>query len=197
VRRAALPAVPALVVCLSVFGAWSSAPPVVESPDDPFVVVSLSDGGQVVIELFPSEVPETVANFRQLVGDRYYDGLVFHRAEDWVVQTGSINGDGTGGPPWCIDLESSKHPNTRGAVGMAREFGKPNSAGSQFYVLRKDALQLDDAAARSDDAYTYCVFGRVVQGMNVVDSMKVGAEIASAREVPYSQLPAGSAGAAQ
>jgi len=196
VLRAALPAAPALLACLVAVGAWSVAPPAVESQDNPFVVVSLSDGGRIVIELFPSEVPETVANFRQLVSDRYYDGLVFHRVDDWVVQTGSINGDGTGGPPWSIELEVSKHANTRGAVGMAREDYAPNSASSQFYVLTKDALRLDDPRS-TRDGYTYSVFGRVVEGMTVVDSMKAGAEIVSAREVPYTELPAGSAPTAQ
>ncbi len=152
----------------------------VESRDNPFLVIRLLDGRTITLELFPDEAPETVDNLLTLVEDRYYDGLVFHRVEDWVVQTGAMEADGTGGPPWTIERELTERPNIRGAVGMALVAGDPNSGSSQFYVLRKDSPHLDGG---------YCVFGRVLSGMEVVDSMTPGEPIETIRRVSYEDLP--------
>jgi len=121
--------------------------------------------GQIVLELYPDLMPVTVANFDKLVKSGFYNGLKFHRVEDWVVQGGDPVGNGTGGPGWTIKLEI--HPqlrNVRGAVAMARAMD-PDSAGSQFYILKKDALWLDGQ---------YAVFGKVIEGMDVVDQIKQG-----------------------
>lgn len=138
----------------------------------PRVAIGLATGESIVLELFAADAPDTVDNFLNLVRDRFYDGLVFHRVEDWVVQTGCPEGDGSGGPPWTITLELSGHPNVRGAVGMARVGDDPHSAGSQFYILKKDAPHLDGQ---------YAVFGQVVSGMEAVDGMVQGAAITSIR----------------
>lgn len=124
-----------------------------------------TDKGQIVIEIYPDKMPITTANVEKLVNKGFYDGLTFHRVEDWVVQGGDPNGNGTGGPGWKIKLET--HPdlkNVRGAVAMARSRER-DSAGSQFYILKKDASWLDG---------DYAVFGKVLQGMEIVDKLANG-----------------------
>ena len=110
-------------------------------------------------------MPLTVANFVKLAESGFYDGLTFHRAEDWLIQGGDPLGTGTGGPGYTIKLET--HPqlkNVRGALAMARK-SDPDSAGSQFYILKEDAAWLDRQ---------YAVFGYVTNGMDVVDKIQVG-----------------------
>jgi peptidyl-prolyl cis-trans isomerase B (cyclophilin B) len=124
-----------------------------------------TDRGQIVMEVYPDLMPATVANFDKLVQSGFYNGLKFHRVEDWVIQGGDPIGNGTGGPGWKIRLETNPQlPNVRGAVGMARAMD-PDSAGSQFYILKQDAPSLDGG---------YAVFGKVVQGMDVVDQIQKG-----------------------
>lgn len=121
--------------------------------------------GKITMELYPEKMPITVENFLKLVNDGFYNGLSFHRVEHWVIQGGDPNGDGTGGPGWQIKLET--HPdlkNVVGAVAMARS-SNPDSAGSQFYILKKDSSWLDGE---------YAVFGKVIEGMDVVKSIVVG-----------------------
>ncbi|NPV90137.1 MAG: peptidylprolyl isomerase [Firmicutes bacterium] len=125
-----------------------------------------TDKGQIVVEVYPQAMPQTVANFQKLVDSKFYNGLNFHRVEDWVIQGGDPKGDGTGGPGWTIPLENSPSQlkNVRGALAMARS-QDPNSAGSQFYILKNDATTLDGQ---------YAVFGKVVKGMEVVDKIQKG-----------------------
>lgn len=124
-----------------------------------------TDQGKIVMEVYPDLMPITVENFLKLVEAKFYDGLTFHRVEDWVIQGGDPQGNGTGGPGWTIKLETNPElKNVRGAVAMARS-QEPDTAGSQFYILKKDASGLDGK---------YAVFGRVVQGMEVVDGIKPG-----------------------
>lgn len=121
--------------------------------------------GQIVLEVYPDLMPITVENFDKLVQSGFYNGLKFHRVEDWVIQGGDPLGNGTGGPGWTIRLETNPQlKNLRGAVAMARAMD-PNSAGSQFYILKVDAPWLDGQ---------YAVFGRVIQGMDVVDQIEIG-----------------------
>jgi peptidyl-prolyl cis-trans isomerase B (cyclophilin B) len=121
--------------------------------------------GQIVLEVYPDLMPITVANFDKLVQSGFYNGLKFHRVEDWVIQGGDPKGNGTGGPGWSIKLETNPQlRNMRGAVAMARAMD-PDSAGSQFYILKKDASWLDGQ---------YAVFGKVTEGMDVVDQIKTG-----------------------
>lgn len=131
----------------------------------PHQVTIATDQGEIVLEVYPDLMPITVANFDKLVQSGFYNGLKFHRVEDWVVQGGDPEGNGTGGPGWSIKLETSPQlKNLRGAVAMARAMD-PDSAGSQFYILKTDASWLDGQ---------YAVFGKVVRGMDVVDKIQVG-----------------------
>jgi cyclophilin family peptidyl-prolyl cis-trans isomerase len=137
------------------------------------VRVKITTGrGEFTMELYPDLMPNTVANFLRLVNSEFYDGLSFHRVEDWVVQGGDPKGDGTGGPGWAIDFEtSSQLTHERGAVGMARRSDDRNSAGSQFYIVKREEHRLDGE---------YAIFGRVVEGMSIVDRLQRGDEILSA-----------------
>ena len=124
-----------------------------------------TEKGNIELEIFPGKMPITVENFEKLTNDGFYNGLAFHRVEDWVVQGGDPNGNGTGGPGWTIKLETHNElKNVRGAVAMARS-AHPDSAGSQFYILKTDAHWLDGQ---------YAVFGNVTEGMDVVDKLKNG-----------------------
>jgi peptidyl-prolyl cis-trans isomerase B (cyclophilin B) len=130
-----------------------------------------TDKGTIVLHLYPAAMPKTVANFVRLIEAKFYDGLSFHRVEDWVVQCGDPKGDGTGGPGWKLEFET--HPelkHDRGGVGMARQQHDVNSAGSQFYIVKTDAHFLDGA---------YACFGKVASGMDVVEQLRKGDKIIS------------------
>lgn len=125
-----------------------------------------TDKGVIKIALYPDLMPNTVKNFMELVSKGFYNGLTFHRVEDWVVQGGDPNGNGSGGSEKTIKLETNpKLKNLRGFVAMARRPDNLDSATSQFYILKNDSPGLDGS---------YAVFGRVVSGMDIVDGMKIG-----------------------
>jgi peptidyl-prolyl cis-trans isomerase B (cyclophilin B) len=152
----------ALVVLLVVAAAYwiNERPPVTAK-----TVTMQTTKGDLAIEIYPKKMPVTVANFEKLVQSKFYNGLSFHRVEDWVIQGGDPKGNGSGGPGWTIPLETSPDlKNIRGAVVMARS-QDPDSAGSQFYILKKDASWLDGQ---------YAVFGRVIIGMDTVDQIRTG-----------------------
>lgn len=132
--------------------------------------------GNININLRGDLMPLTTANFVKLAGSGFYDGLIFHRVEDWVVQGGDPTGLGSGGPGYAIKLEThTDMRNVRGAVAMARS-PHPDSAGSQFYILREDAIWLDG---------DYAVFGYVTSGMDVVDKLAKGDIMTSVTVAPY------------
>lgn len=126
--------------------------------------------GEIELEFFPDAAPKTVENFKKLAGSGFYDNLVFHRiVPGFVIQGGDPNTKtdsarsrwGTGGPGWNVRAEFNKNKHTRGALSMARS-QDPNSAGSQFFIVLKDAAFLDGQ---------YTVFGRVTSGMDAVDKI--------------------------
>ncbi|MFU8796008.1 MAG: peptidylprolyl isomerase [Dehalococcoidia bacterium] len=120
--------------------------------------------GDLVLELFARDVPRTVDNFVTLAREGFYDGLTFHRVEPgFVVQGGCPIGDGTGGPGYQFADEITRHKHGTGALSMANS--GPNTNGSQFFITLDDWPHLDG---------TYSVFGRVVEGMDVVESIEVG-----------------------
>ena len=125
-----------------------------------------TDLGDIVIGLFTESAPVASENFLNLAGSGYYDGVGFHRvAPGFVLQGGDPEGTGAGGPGYTIADEEVVGEYGRGIVAMART-PEPNSQGSQFFVV------LDDEAKRSlDAARTYAIFGRVVEGMDVVDAI--------------------------
>jgi peptidylprolyl isomerase len=121
--------------------------------------------GVVVIELLPEIAPNHVARIKELVKEKFYDGIVFHRVIDgFMAQTGDPTGTGSGGSGRKINAEFSSTPHKRGIVSMARA-QNPNSADSQFFIVLADSTYLDNQ---------YTVFGRVISGMEFVDKIKKG-----------------------
>lgn len=118
--------------------------------------------GVIELELWPDRAPRHVENFRKLVADGFYDGLVFHRViPDFMIQTGCPLGNGTGGPGWTVEAEFGDDPFEAGTLGMARS-QDPNSAGSQFFICVADCDWLNGQ---------YTAFGRVTSGQDVADSI--------------------------
>ncbi len=134
-----------------------------------------TDKGEILIELFPDDAPDTVANFKKLAASGFYDGLSFHRViPGFVAQGGDPKGDGTGGPGYRIRAEFNARRHERGTVAMARA-ADPDSAGSQFYICYGDLPHLDGQ---------YTVFGKVIEGMDVVDRIRVGDVMREVRVEP-------------
>jgi len=128
------------------------------------LLLQLKDG-TVEIELYPDVAPKHVARIKQLVRQKFYDGLTWHRViEGFMAQGGDPKGNGTGGSGVNIPAEFNAKPHKRGAVSMARAMD-PNSADSQFFICFKDARFLDGQ---------YTVWGQVVKGMEYVDNIKRG-----------------------
>lgn len=132
------------------------------------VTIEMENGKKIVIELDPSAAPKTVKNFEKLVSEGFYDGLIFHRViSGFMIQGGCPDGTGMGGPGYNIHGEFAQNgfanplKHTRGVISMARAMD-PNSAGSQFFIMHADAPHLDGA---------YAAFGKVVEGMDVVDEI--------------------------
>ena len=125
--------------------------------------------GEIKIELYPDYAPNTVNNFISLVKKCFYNGLIFHRViENFMIQGGDPKGVGTGGPGYSIKgefISNGFKVNTlrheRGVISMARA-QMPNSAGSQFFIMHKDAFYLDGQ---------YAAFGKVTEGLGVVDKI--------------------------
>ena len=121
--------------------------------------------GNVVIELRPDLAPKHVERIKQLVGEGFYDGIVFHRVIDgFMAQTGCPQGTGTGGSGKKLKAEFNSEPHVRGVVSMARA-QDPNSGDSQFFICFDDARFLDKQ---------YTVWGKVIEGMDNVDQIKRG-----------------------
>jgi peptidyl-prolyl cis-trans isomerase B (cyclophilin B) len=118
--------------------------------------------GPVVVELFDEEAPRTVENFTKLSQDGFYDGITFHRViPDFMIQGGCPQGDGTGGPGYEFEDEANDHGVVRGALAMANR--GPNTNGSQFFIVTTQAAPWLDGK--------HTVFGRVTEGMEVVDTI--------------------------
>ena len=135
---------------------------------NPIVTIEMEDGGVIKAELYPETAPQSVRNFVHLVQDGFYDGLIFHRViPGFMIQGGCPDGTGMGGPGWCIKGEflyngvENKLKHKRGVLSMARS-SSPNSAGSQFFLMHADAPHLDGQ---------YAAFGKVIEGMEVVDAI--------------------------
>ena len=116
--------------------------------------------GAIAVELFDEDAPKTVENFTKLARDRFYDGVVFHRViPDFMIQGGDPTGTGSGGPGYTFEDEFNDRKVVRGALAMAN--AGPNTNGSQFFIVTTEA------ASWLDGKHT--VFGRVTDGMDVVD----------------------------
>ena len=129
----------------------------------------MEDESIIKLELYPEKAPNTVNNFLSLVKQSFYDGLTFHRViYNFMIQGGCPKGTGTGGPGYSIKGEFSKNgfvqndlKHTSGVISMARS-ADYDSAGSQFFIMHKDAPHLDGL---------YASFGKVTEGMDVVDKI--------------------------
>lgn len=140
---------------------------------NPLVTIEMANGKKIVAELYPDKAPNTVNNFLCLAGNGFYDGLIFHRViKGFMIQGGDPAGVGTGGPGYAIRGEFAMNgfrqndiKHLRGVLSMARAMS-PDSAGSQFFIMHANSSHLDGQ---------YAAFGKVVEGMDVVD------EIASVR----------------
>ena len=118
--------------------------------------------GSIEIELFDDDAPKTVQNFLKLAKDGFYDGVIFHRViPDFMIQGGDPTGTGTGGPGYAFEDEINDHKVERGALAMAN--AGPNTNGSQFFVVTTQAAPWLDGK--------HTVFGRVTEGMDVVDAI--------------------------
>ncbi len=133
---------------------------------NPIVTITMENGDRIRIELYPEKAPISVNNFISLVQKGFYDGLIFHRViRGFMIQGGDPEGTGMGGPGYSIKGEFAQNgvPNdlkhTEGVLSMARSM-HPDSAGSQFFIMHKDAPHLDGA---------YAAFGKVIEGMEAVD----------------------------
>src|SRR5881227_3481994 len=119
--------------------------------------------GTITLELFDEDAPETVANFRKLAGEHFYDGVIFHRViRDFMIQGGCPQGTGTGGPGYQFEDEINDHRVVRGALAMAN--AGPNTNGSQFFIVTTDAAPWLDGK--------HTVFGQVKEGMDAVDAIE-------------------------
>ena len=136
--------------------------------ENPIMTLTMEDGGKIVAGLYPEKAPQSVRNFISLANKGFYDGLIFHRViSGFMIQGGCPQGTGMGGPGYCIKGEFAANgvPNdlrhTRGVLSMARAQDM-DSAGSQFFIMHKDAPHLDGQ---------YAAFGMVIDGMDVVDEI--------------------------
>ncbi|HEY8365465.1 MAG TPA: peptidylprolyl isomerase [Haloplasmataceae bacterium] len=135
---------------------------------NPVVTIEMESSDIIKIELYPEVAPNTVKNFISLVKKGFYDGLIFHRViENFMIQGGCPNKNGTGGPGYQIKGEFSANgfkndlKHTEGVISMART-NMPDSAGSQFFIMHKASPHLDNQ---------YAAFGKVISGMDVVDKI--------------------------
>lgn len=135
---------------------------------NPIVTITMEDGRIMRGELYPEKAPNTVNNFISLANKGFYDGLTFHRViPGFMIQGGCPEGTGMGGPGYSIKGEFSQNgvennlKHTEGVLSMARTM-IPDSAGSQFFIMHKDAPHLDGQ---------YAAFGKVIKGMDVVDKI--------------------------
>ena len=118
--------------------------------------------GPIVFELFDEDAPKTVENFRKLASEGFYDGLAFHRViKDFMIQGGCPQGTGTGGPGYTFEDEINPHKIVRGTLAMAN--AGPNTNGSQFFIVTAGACSWLDGK--------HTVFGQVLDGMDVVDTI--------------------------
>ena len=135
---------------------------------NPVITIEMENGDIIKAELYPEIAPNTVNNFISLVNKGFYNGLIFHRViEGFMIQGGCPDGTGMGGPGYSSKGEFNQNrfkndlKHSAGVLSMARAM-HPDSAGSQFFIMHKDAPHLDGA---------YAAFGKVTEGMDVVNKI--------------------------
>ncbi len=135
---------------------------------NPIITITMVNGDCMKAELYPEIAPNTVNNFISLIGQNYYDGLIFHRViKGFMLQGGCPEGSGMGGPGYQIKGEFSQNGfkndllHTEGVLSMARSMA-PDSAGSQFFIMHKNSPHLDGS---------YAAFGKITEGMDIVNKI--------------------------
>lgn len=135
---------------------------------NPVVTIEMENGDIMKAELYPEIAPNTVKNFISLIQKNFYDGLIFHRViEGFMIQGGCPDGNGMGGPGYSIKGEFAANgvvnqlKHSAGVLSMARAMS-PNSAGSQFFIMHKNAPHLDGQ---------YAAFGKIIEGMDIVNKI--------------------------
>ena len=139
---------------------YTAPPPITIDPDKKITATMRTSSGTIVFEMFPSEAPKTVNNFVFLAREGFYDGVVFHRIiKGFMIQGGDPTGTGSGGPGYKFEDEPVTRDYLAGTLAMANS--GPNTNGSQFFIMH----------GRGDLPKNYTIFGLVVQGMDVVDTL--------------------------
>ena len=135
---------------------------------NPVITIEMTNGDIIKAELYPDVAPNTVNNFLSLVNKGFYNGLIFHRViKGFMIQGGCPDGNGMGGPGYCIKGEFSHNgfqndlAHTPGVLSMARTM-MPDTAGSQFFLMHKTSPHLDGE---------YAAFGKVIEGLEIVDKI--------------------------
>lgn len=145
------------------------------------VLILETTRGTVTIAMRPDLAPRHVARIKELVRDRFYDGIVFHRVIDgFMAQTGDPTGTGTGGSGKKLKAEFSREPHKRGTVSMARA-QNPDSGDSQFFICFEDAPFLNGQ---------YTVWGKVIEGMENVDGIKRGEPVVDPDKIVSARIKA-------
>ena len=133
-----------------------------------YVIIEMENGDIMKAELYPDIAPVSVNNFISLIQKNFYDGLIFHRViRGFMIQGGDPQGTGMGGPGYSIKGEFAANgfqndlKHTEGVLSMARSM-MPDSAGSQFFIMHKNAPHLDGS---------YAAFGKIIEGMDVVNKI--------------------------
>jgi cyclophilin family peptidyl-prolyl cis-trans isomerase len=160
--------VTALAGCGPQSGGATAAPSGTPAAAGKTAVIELEKGGSITLQLFPAAAPKTVQNFEDKASKGFYNGLIFHRVEDWVVQGGDPTGTGTGGAN-SLPTEVSDRPFGVGSLGVARRSDAPDrSNDSQFFICTKPADWLNKQ---------YTNFGQVTAGMDTVRTIQRGDKI--------------------
>jgi len=162
----------ALAAVCAQFSALAEDPPAASAAksDDPEVAVITTTEGTMVVQFWTDAAPKTIANFKKLAKEGFYDGTCFHRViKGFMIQGGDPNSKdaskegswGMGGPGYNVDAEFNDHSHVRGVLSMARS-ADPNSAGSQFFICHGDPTFLD---------HHYTTFGKLIKGDDVLEKI--------------------------
>ena len=148
---------------------WKSPPEMLIDPEKKYLVKMETTKGLIELELYPEYAPKTVNNFVFLVQEGYYDGIKFHRViNDFVIQGGDPTGTGAGGPGYKFEDEVQGNPLKHETNSISMANAGPNTNGSQFFITHSPQPHLDGK---------HTVFGKVVSGADVVDSIHQGDEM--------------------
>ncbi len=143
---------------------YTAAPDMAIDVNKSYPATIVTAKGTIKLQLLPKVAPNTVNAFVVLAREGFYDCLTFHRVEDWVVQGGDPTGTGSGGPGYTLKAEFNSTKHVPGTLAMAKT-SDPNSAGSQFYIVKTEASWLDNQ---------FTVFGQTIEGLDVVQKLVKG-----------------------